>query len=410
MGSDPIFSSWRKRINRGLDQLASFGAARSSRAWFSCIFLGSLLGIASAALAAWAIGYSPWIAGGSCLGAGLSCLAVAMARKVWTGEESYSFHTYFVIVAASSILILMVVADPVPAYLDFIFLALAMAHAFGRIGCLLVGCCHGKPHAWGISYGMDHVRAGFPRCYAGIRLFPIQVVESITGVLLTCGIVTLLLLDSPPGAAASMYVLGYAGARFFIEFFRGDFGRAQYADLSEAQWMSMLFIAAIGLGAAAGVLPIGAGMGGAALLAVLVSYALIRTGGRATRRRLDGADHLLELAEAVENVFHDDSPPGGVRVSQTSMGIRVSGGRVASDEWNGFHIAISRADEIMNDEIAVRVASRILRLRTQTPDHFLLGGRQAGVYHLLVANDHQTRAEAVRPGAGTAPVSDPHGK
>lgn len=49
-----------------------------------------------------------------------------------------------------------------PVVLDAVTAGLVALIAIGRVGCQLVGCCHGRPGGWGIRYGPNHVASGFP--------------------------------------------------------------------------------------------------------------------------------------------------------------------------------------------------------------------------------------------------------
>src|SRR5262249_36262493 len=70
---------------------------------------------------------------------------------------------------------------PLLPYLDVVILGIGAFLACGRVGCLMVGCCHGRPSNWGVSYRQEHVVARFTPYFAGIRLFPVQVLESLWG-------------------------------------------------------------------------------------------------------------------------------------------------------------------------------------------------------------------------------------
>ncbi|MBR2373152.1 MAG: prolipoprotein diacylglyceryl transferase [Lentisphaeria bacterium] len=98
--------------------------------------------------------------------------------------------------------------------------ALAVAHAFGRIGCFLNGCCYGKPTELfiGISYpaGSDPARQ-----YGEAPLHPVQLYEA--GENLLCAVLYFYLVrKAPRGIAVSSYFIIYGILRFINEFARGD--------------------------------------------------------------------------------------------------------------------------------------------------------------------------------------------
>lgn len=82
--------------------------------------------------------------------------------------------------------------------LDLIAPFVALAHAIGRIGCLLNGCCF------------------------GFTLIPIQAYSSL--ILILIFIILRFLQDRPhkPGEILFVYLLLYSSKRFFIEFWRAD--------------------------------------------------------------------------------------------------------------------------------------------------------------------------------------------
>jgi len=92
-----------------------------------------------------------------------------------------------------------------------------LAHAFGRIGCLLAGCCYGIPTEsfLGIVFPHGHAHEAFP----DTAIYPTQLFESLFLFAL------FFLLDNVKrlkGFEFESYLLGYGVWRFLIEFIRGD--------------------------------------------------------------------------------------------------------------------------------------------------------------------------------------------
>lgn len=96
---------------------------------------------------------------------------------------------------------------------DSVIPYVALGQAIARIGCLLNGCCYGKPTslAWGIQL------PGHP-----LVLHPTQVYLSLNGLAVFLILVFLRERKSYPGQVFLAYFLLYPFTRFFIEFFRGD--------------------------------------------------------------------------------------------------------------------------------------------------------------------------------------------
>ena len=110
-----------------------------------------------------------------------------------------------------------------------------LGHAFGRIGCLLAGCCYGMPYD-----GCLAVHSAFVDSQQTI--FPIQLIESVCNIAL---FVILILYTKKPKKGLqtlSLYLASYSIIRFVIEFFRGDLIRGIYMGLSASQWISVLII------------------------------------------------------------------------------------------------------------------------------------------------------------------------
>src|SRR5262249_2645134 len=106
-------------------------------------------------------------------------LALAAVTKVVTGEGRLVYYHPEVAGLAPAGLRLRLLERLVLAYLDAPILGVGAFLACGRIGCLLVGCCHGRPARFGVRYRAEHAAAGFTPYYVGVRLFPVQAVESL---------------------------------------------------------------------------------------------------------------------------------------------------------------------------------------------------------------------------------------
>jgi len=101
---------------------------------------------------------------------------------------------------------------PVMAFLDMCTPPLLVAHAVGRVGCLLNGCCYGHPTTqW---FGV-HISPSITTLYE-----PAQIYE---GFLVMVFIGLILLYERRPRASGSSFALAlvaWGGARFIYEFFR----------------------------------------------------------------------------------------------------------------------------------------------------------------------------------------------
>ena len=130
-------------------------------------------------------------------------------------------------------------------YLDISLFGISIFLVFGRIGCFFSGCCHGKPAKSGVIYQINHLYSGFSRSYLGIRLFPVQLLESVlvsVGLLI---IITYRLWSGVEGSFVQGILMWYFVLRFILEFFRGDTSRSYYFGISHSQWLSFIFAWAV---------------------------------------------------------------------------------------------------------------------------------------------------------------------
>jgi phosphatidylglycerol:prolipoprotein diacylglycerol transferase len=116
---------------------------------------------------------------------------------------------------------------------------LCAAQIIGRIGCLWVGCCHGKSCAypWAITYTSSQSLAPL-----NTALHPTQIYEIIG---LTVIVFLILNNNSRPHPrfnSAKIYLYSYAVLRFFVEFWRGDEVRGHWLYFSTSQWIALFFI------------------------------------------------------------------------------------------------------------------------------------------------------------------------
>ena len=107
-----------------------------------------------------------------------------------------------------------------------------VAHGFGRLGCLMAGCCHGaRTDAW---YGVETI-------YPGSRVVPVQLFEA----LFLCALTGVLLVLMKRGLRHQMpaYMLNYGAWRFLIEYARADDrGETIVRFLSPSQLFALLLM------------------------------------------------------------------------------------------------------------------------------------------------------------------------
>jgi phosphatidylglycerol:prolipoprotein diacylglycerol transferase len=120
--------------------------------------------------------------------------------------------------------------------------ALALGHAFGRVGCFLAGCCHGGAAGGPLAVTFTNPASEVSPLCLGVPLHPVQLYEA-AGNLLIFLVVNAMLSRRlaarlRPGLPVLAYAALYALLRFFLEFLRGDDRGAARLGLSPAQLIS----------------------------------------------------------------------------------------------------------------------------------------------------------------------------
>jgi len=109
---------------------------------------------------------------------------------------------------------------------------LVLAHAIGRIGCFLAGCCYGK-----VS---DH---GIYMPAVGAKVIPTQLIEAAFLFALFGLLLWFTMSDKVKGFNLVSYALSYSVFRFVIEFFRDDYRGSFIPGLSPSQFQSIILLA-----------------------------------------------------------------------------------------------------------------------------------------------------------------------
>jgi phosphatidylglycerol:prolipoprotein diacylglycerol transferase len=139
--------------------------------------------------------------------------------------------------------------EPVWSVLDFAATSLPLAHAFGRVGCFLNGCCYGSEYngPFAVTYPThgpiwwQQVNAGRIMKYTADRslpLHPVQLYEATMNLLLYVVLLYVYRRRKRDGTVAAVYLLTYSVIRFCMEFFRGD-PRMIWQGLTYAQLVSI---------------------------------------------------------------------------------------------------------------------------------------------------------------------------
>lgn len=186
-----------ERVNRVLDRLPRDTlhlGARTVPAFRSMGILGFHLAVLATVLTAIRAGVPVLEAFGISATAGASFFAFGLLRRALTGRETLVLLEHVWVALGSVAFYLWAAGGPVLPGLDVLSVALCVFLAAGRVGCLIAGCCHGHPAPIGAIYP---AAAGLPERLHGVRLFPVQLVESVG--LLGIGSVGFVLAGGRPG-------------------------------------------------------------------------------------------------------------------------------------------------------------------------------------------------------------------
>jgi phosphatidylglycerol---prolipoprotein diacylglyceryl transferase len=107
--------------------------------------------------------------------------------------------------------------------------SIALGSVFGRAGCLLNGCCYGRPTdlPWSITFTspIAHELSG---TRLNIPLHPTEIYDGLLNLILYCFLAWMFRRKKFDGQVFATYLLCYAVTRSFVEYFRGDYSNLHY--------------------------------------------------------------------------------------------------------------------------------------------------------------------------------------
>ena len=115
--------------------------------------------------------------------------------------------------------------------------SIALGQMFGRLGCLMNGCCYGRPSdlPWAICFPKDHETHGLP-------VHPTEIYESLLNLALYLALAALYRRKKFTGQVFASYLICYALLRSFVEMFRGD-----YAEYYGGGWITPAHLVSVGI-------------------------------------------------------------------------------------------------------------------------------------------------------------------
>jgi phosphatidylglycerol---prolipoprotein diacylglyceryl transferase len=108
---------------------------------------------------------------------------------------------------------------PLWKFADAMAPSIALGYVFGRIGCLMNGCCYGRAcdAPWAITFP-----ATVPETH-GLPVHPTQIYDSLLNLVLYGFLAWLYRRKKFDGQVFAAYLICYAFTRSFVEYFRGDY-------------------------------------------------------------------------------------------------------------------------------------------------------------------------------------------
>lgn len=313
--------------------------------------------------------------------AALAAYVYGVAVKLLTGGEwTASFQSMASVFTGAWAALRLTGLPPLP-YLDLLALGLCANQAVGRLGCLLAGCCHGRPARRGVVYTDAHAAHGFAWHLVGIVLAPTQLLEAVALALLAAGLALLALGAHAAGDVLAVYFGGYALVRALLDPWRGDF--VPYAfGLGRAQLATLGFTLLVARLSALGVLPARRAYEVAplALAALAAGLAAWRRLDPARRARWLAPAHVEELAAVVAALARVPASEPVPRVLRTSEGLRLSGSTARNVA--PAHVTVSRRAPPLAVAEA-RVLAALLGQLLRRPGPELIAGAP-GIFHVVL--------------------------
>ena len=143
---------------------------------------------------------------------------------------------------------------------DVLAPSIALGSVFGRAGCLLNGCCYGRPTnvPWAIQFpnGSSAWEQQFQEGLVGanspsLPVHPTEIYDGLLNLILFLFLAWLFRRKKFDGQVFATYLICYAVFRGIVEYFRGDYSNLHYhLGLTPAQWIGVpMFIVGLLLAA-----------------------------------------------------------------------------------------------------------------------------------------------------------------
>ncbi|SPE50497.1 Prolipoprotein diacylglyceryl transferase [Verrucomicrobia bacterium] len=165
---------------------------------------------------------------------------------VWHGGVVY--YGGFIGATLAGVFYLRLKKLPLWKVADVVAPSIALGSVFGRIGCLLNGCCYGRACnlPWAISFPEGHET--HPVGSPATPVHPTEVYDSLLNLGLYLALAWLYRRKKFDGQVFGAYLVGYSVLRSFVEIFRGDYPPDQHYLGGWATPAQMVSIVTLGCG------------------------------------------------------------------------------------------------------------------------------------------------------------------
>ena len=120
------------------------------------------------------------------------------------------------------------------AYLDLMIPSVALAQAFGRVGCFLAGCCYGRETD--SFLGVVFTNSDFAP--NGVKVLPTQLFMASGDLVIMAVLLWYAKKRDLRGRTSALYLILYSVGRFCVEFLRND-DRGMVGVLSTSQFIAV---------------------------------------------------------------------------------------------------------------------------------------------------------------------------
>lgn len=160
-------------------------------------------------------------------------------RRIWDREEGgMAMQGGLLLVFVASLPILSVIQLPFWVFWDTVTIPALIWLAFGKVGCLLHGCCSGRPSAGIWSFDLPDHRGVW------CRRIPVQIFESGLALLVLLGSAAWWSMRPVPGTIFLFGLAAYSAGRVFIQSLREQGGGIGSQSTQKGLSILFLFVAA----------------------------------------------------------------------------------------------------------------------------------------------------------------------